>query len=255
VSREPVPPRPVERKTLTTIAQEWDAAAETRARQVREEVDLSFHRVLLPTLLRLATPADLNAVVDIGCGTGYLSREFARRAGSVVGVDISRVSVALAEREYRADNLRFEAASVERFSQQQPGEFSFAVANMTLMTAPNLRSLLAATARVLIAGGRFAFTITHPWFWPVYWGYSNQPWFKYMSEVGVEAPLRISLDDDGDVTTHYHRPLTKYVDELSRSGFVVELLEEPMPRPRDAAAYPEPWQFPRFLAGRCLLVP
>src|SRR6185295_7753022 len=47
-------------------------------------------------------------VLDAGCGAGYGSAELARTAASVLGIDVSAETVALARAEYPAANLRFE---------------------------------------------------------------------------------------------------------------------------------------------------
>jgi hypothetical protein len=59
---------------------------------------------------------------------------------------------------------------------------------MTLMTAPDLRAFAKALATLLQARGRFVAILTHPCFWPRYWGYEEEPWFHYEREIFIEAP-------------------------------------------------------------------
>jgi len=151
-------------------------------------------------------------------------------------------------------NTSFCTASVEQFATRSAQRsFSAAVANMTLMAAPDLHQAIGGAAKLLGSGGVFVITIAHPCFWPQYWGYDRAKWFRYDREIGIEAPFRISHAETSCLTTHFHRPLSQYERCLSRSGFVVQRLVEPMPDAETEAKYPEPWRFPRFLALKCRL--
>jgi SAM-dependent methyltransferase len=248
--------RPVYRKELSDLAAEWDAIVDVRHRQILEGVDVSYNLILKPTVLELLEDrSSLARLIDVGCGSGDLSASLAQHCGQLVGVDVSPHSVEVAASVCRhLPNTSFYAASVERFaSGSAQRDFSVAVANMTLMTAPDLYQAIAGVAKVLSAGGTFVVTIAHPCFWPQYWGYDGADWFRYDREIGIEAPFRISHEETSCLTTHFHRPLSQYAGTLSQLGFVVDRLVEPMPDAEVEARYPERWRFPRFLGLRCRL--
>ena len=125
-----------------------------------------------------------------------------------------------------------------------------AVAVMTLMTAPDLRGLAKALAGLLRTHARFIATLTHPCFWPRYWGYEREPWFRYDRETFIEAPFVISKRQTDLRTTHIHRPLEHYLTVFAEEGFVLDALAEPMPAPDVQSLYPRRWEFPRFLGLR-----
>lgn len=247
--------RPVTGKTQAQIAAEWDRIATKRASQIESGTDLSFNHVLLPTVLSLVSDCDLNSVIDVGCGAGFLTRELACRSAEVVGVDISAKSVEYAvERWGATPNLRFYLTSIEEYAQraERPG-FGLAVCNMTLMTVLDLDNVVKSVARLLKSGAHFVATITHPCFWPRYWGYVDEDWFDYSREIAIESDFRISLEScDGLVTTHIHRPLERYFAVLARAGFFIDELQEPLPPPEIERKYPAPWQYPRFIALRAV---
>ncbi len=248
--------RQVQGKSPGVIAAEWDRIANVRHQQIENGNDLSFSHVLMPTVLDFLQGCDLNRVIDLGCGTGELTGELARVSGEVAGVDLSPLSIEIAEETCSGtSNTTFHAATIEGFAKHWTGQlFTTAVANMTLMTCLNLDSFLIATAKLVAPKGHLISTITHPWFWPSYWGYDDAEWFDYHREIDIEAPFRISREETHCITTHVHRPLSVYLNSLARQGFLVDRILEPYPNEDIQSLYPERWEFPRFLAFRCSLL-
>jgi SAM-dependent methyltransferase len=246
----PKPPRRVGPKSLSQISAEWDRIAEIRWRQLLSGEDLSFDNVLAPAVLDFVEGLRPQSILDVGCGTGVLTEMLASRAARVVGIDpsVRSIEICQAEPSAKADYL---VSSVEAFSIDQTETFEAVVAHMVMMDLPDLPAALAACARLCESGGWLHLTITHPWFWPYYWGYADAEWFAYDREVFIEAEFRTSRLHAGLVTTHIHRPLEAYVRAAVDSGFQVADLLEPMPPAEIEQRYPLPWQYPRFLVLAC----
>ena len=247
--------RPVSDKSLEDVAKEWDQIAHTRHMQISTGRDLSFNYVLKPTVLELLQGCNLKRVLDLGSGTGELTRELAKVSSEVVGVDFSWRSTEIARKVCsKAGNVSFYPNSVEVFASHWAGpQFTTIVANMTLMDCLNLDSLVEAAARLVAPEGCLIATITHPWFWPYYWGYANADWFCYKQEIVLEAPFQISAETMSHMTTHVHRPLSMYQNSLARAGFLIDQILEPYPDEEIHSLYPEKWRFPRFLAFRAAI--
>ena len=248
--------RPVVGKSLSHLRKEWDEIARHRQEQISSGHDLSFAYVLKPLILEMLEGCNLTNVLDLGCGTGELTHELGAASQSVVGVDISSHSIEIAEATCRrSTDTSFYVGTVEEFASHWAGpRFTTAVANMTLMTCLNMDTVIEATAKMIGQGGSLVATITHPWFWPQYRGYSEADWFSYDKEIVIEAPFRISSETIDCVTTHVHRPIASYVNALFNAGFLVDRISEPFPSDKIQALYPEPWEFPRFLAFRARYV-
>ncbi len=246
--------RPAEPKSLAEIRREWDRLAEIRYAQISAGRDFSYSGILAPTILRVASETAFHNILDAGCGVGFLTRDFARICEDVVGIDVSESSTSIALRVSRAEGLRckFFTESVERFAANSDLRFELIVANMMLMSSPNLEATLAAIATLLAPSGRLILTITHPWFWPRYWGYDTAPWFRYDREIVIEAPFTISFDSPSEsLITHIHRPLQRYVASVIGAGLQLTALLEPSLPEQSPEEYRERWRFPRFLAMVC----
>ena len=82
------------------------------------------HRYVLPQIKRLCSGLKPHSrVLDLGCGNGSLTREFACMGHKVTGVDLSRAGIAIA-REHCPEG-RFEVLSADEHVLQNLGEAPF----------------------------------------------------------------------------------------------------------------------------------
>jgi ubiquinone/menaquinone biosynthesis C-methylase UbiE len=247
--------KPAIGKTQNEITKEWERIAKLRAEQIEKGKDLSFTFILVPSIFELSAQSDFSAVIDIGCGSGFLTRELAKKAQHVVGIDMSRENINIARERYaNIANIEFLNSTIEDYVLKLKTPcFTLVIANMSLMTTLYLDKVLESIARILKSGAHFVFTVTHPCFWPLYWKYAFEDWFDYKKEIPIEATFKISLETcQGLVTTHIHRPLEQYVSSLLKVGFVIDKIFEPMPNKDIEAKYPKRWKYPRFLSMRCI---
>ena len=91
----------------------------------------------------------------------------------------------------------------------------------------------------------------HPFFWPLYWNYAKEEWFDYSQEIEIEGNFDISLNKSKLITTHFHRPLEKYIDLLIKYDLEIVKISEPLPTKEIMSKYPKKWEFPRFLGIKC----
>ena len=123
---------------------------------------------------------------------------------------------------------------------------------MVLMDVIKLDQFLNAVNNILRPGGSFIFSVTHPCFWPAYYGYSREHWYRYEENILISGPFKITGDSDCSLTsTHVHRPISKYIEGFSKANLSLETLLEPMPDKKTENMYPSPWKVPRYLFGVC----
>jgi|tagenome__1003787_1003787.scaffolds.fasta_scaffold20964383_3 SAM-dependent methyltransferase len=232
------------------LVKEWDKLAPVRYQQITSGRDLSYHYILVPTVINLLSNST-GSGVDAGCGIGYLTNILSRSCGNILGLDPSENSIAIARQNYGAE-ASFLHSTLQDFAPRNPAKYDFVVANMVLMDVWNLKSFIDSAYQLLKSEGIFIFTVTHPWFWPRYYGYENEPWFAYSRELAVESPFRITAEPTCPLySTHIHRPLEAYIEAFREARFSIDTLVEPMPSKQIEALYPQPWKYPRYLAGRC----
>lgn len=226
-------------KQQEVITKEWDNIAPMRDEQLATNNDASYLAVLEPWIINRLNGAE--TVIDIGCGTGRLTSEIQKAAFFVLGIDPSSKSIELARVHDKTSE--YAIATAEEWVEGHPSsKFDVAVANMVLMDALDLDGICSAVAK-LARGGRVLATITHPAFWPVYWGYASNDEFSYSKELIVEAPFKTSSYDFFLPATHVHRPLSRYLQAFHRAGMTIVSFEE-----LRGTEAPNEFPFPRFLA-------
>jgi len=220
-------------KSLARVTQEWDKVAALREKQVRSGKDHSANFVLAPAILRQIPRS--RSLLDIGCGTGWLTSRAAKLAEVTVGIDPSKMSIEIANSENTGIAVSYYAESVERYS-RSGRRFDTAISNMAASSAPHLNTFISASRKLLKKQGVYVITIPHPCFWPIYWGYISDPRFNYQRMLAVEGEFRIQEETSKFLTTHFHRPLAGYIDAITGSGFRIEAIQEltgrgfPLPR-------------------------
>lgn len=99
-----------------------------------------------------------SVVVDVGCGTGFLSKGFVGIAQQVIGVDSSEEMLTQARNNlYQAENFETRLGTAEMIPLED-GMADLVVGNMILHHCPNPLAAIKEMARVLKIGGRLLLT-------------------------------------------------------------------------------------------------
>jgi trans-aconitate 2-methyltransferase len=146
-------------------------------------------------------------VVDLGCGTGELTRDLHRRLGATetVGVD-SAESMLARSSAFEGDGLRFTRARIEEWEPDAPVDLIFS--NAALQWVDGHPVLLRRLAGMLAPGGQLAVQIPSN---------DDHPAHVVAAEVAREPPFREALG--GYERVFPNLPLDVYATELDRLGF------------------------------------
>jgi len=110
-------------------------------------------------LLGLVQPGPLMRVIDLGCGTGTLTRVLHEhlKARETTGLDRSTRMLETARREVSAEGLRFELGEIEHVTPDP--KFDVIFSNAALHWLPDHEALLGRLASALAPGGQLAFQV------------------------------------------------------------------------------------------------
>jgi predicted TPR repeat methyltransferase len=103
-------------------------------------------------------PATFERAIDLGCGTGLAARAFAPMVDELIGFDLSPRMIERARLTGLYAELEV-AEIVEGLAARQEASAGLVVAADVMVYVHDMTPLLREVARVLVAGGLFAFTV------------------------------------------------------------------------------------------------
>lgn len=221
-------PRPITSEEAARLAETaWSAIAPIHASLVDRGEDASFRDIILPGVMQLLGDASFNQVLDAGCGAGRMTRELSYKAGHVTGVDPDPVSIALAAEYLReCPNVTLVQSRLEDYAPARADSFDAVVAAMVAQDVVDSAGFFRALATLLAPRGLAVVVIPHPCFWPRYWDYENETWFRYQDEIYIASDFRTRSGSYGVDSMHVHRPLARYVEQTRASGLIIERMQE-----------------------------
>lgn len=168
-------------------------------------------------------------VLEVGCGGGQNSVVLAKQGAVVTGLDLSDAQIAfargLAERE--GVQVTFRQSSAEDVSILPSASFDLAMSAYALQFVEHMDRVFAEVARVLVPGGRWVFSLDHP-FWYCLHGenltiessYFDTAYSYEWEQAGMDSHPRM---------TEFHRTIGEWYRLLHGAGFEVLDIVEPQP--------------------------
>jgi len=145
---------PVKQQVIT----HWDRRAAHFDEDFGHSIATAGERAAWDRILDLVLPAGRTLdALDVGCGTGFLSLEMAKRGHRVTGGDLAPSMLALARGKAAAQGLsvHFQEADAENLP-FPPASFDLVISRHVLWTLPHPEAAIADWKRVLRPGGRLA---------------------------------------------------------------------------------------------------
>jgi SAM-dependent methyltransferase len=194
-------------------------------------------------------------ILDAGCGDGSYSRNLASRGAIVFGIDGSSEMISIAKHCSGNPNVEYRLADLTTTLPFSNGSFDIILANMVLMDIPRIDLTISEFARLLSANGSLVLSIPHPCFFCSDWvmGETGQRLYKKVSDYMTP---KVEVLNFWGKTLHFHRPLSRYFDELTKNAFHIEAFKEPMPS-EEALEKHQGWEchrrVPSFVVMRAIL--
>ncbi len=198
-----------------------------------ETTEDSYQRkVILPNLLRVLDLKKDTRVLDIACGQGFFTREYAKSCAVVVGADISKELIEQAHA--LSPEIPFHVDPAHKLAFAKDKSFDAATIVLAIQNIENIDAVFAEAKRVLVPGGRLVLVMMHPAFripQRSAWGWDDEQRVQYRRVDSYLSAGKTELlvhpgKANSETTISYHRSLQDFFKSLSKNGFAVSKLEE-----------------------------
>ena len=201
---------------------EWDKAAAGYSKSQENSPYSLFNKKYVKSLF----VHDLRGlrILDAGCGNGYYANFFHEQGADVTGCDGSSEMLKIAKEKY--PKIRFDLLDLEEELPYSDEQFDIIFCNQVLMDLENISNTVASFSRLLKDGGYFYFSVVHPCFYLGDWETDDKGKKAYKK---ITNYLSHSSEKNNfwGTTTHYHRPVSYYLNLLNKNSLILETLLEP----------------------------
>lgn len=218
------------RKKETTS---WGSVADWYSSYLETTEDSYQKQVILPNLLRVLALKPGMKLIDIACGQGFFSREFAAAGAEVVASDIAQPLIAQAKK-LSGKTVQYYVAPADNLNFTKSGLFDAATIVLAIQNIKNIEGTFAEAKRVLKPGGKLVMVLMHPAFRiPQHssWGFDEETQEQYRRVDTYLSAQKVELlvhpgKKGSATTTSYHRSLQDFSKALFKAGFSITRLEE-----------------------------
>ncbi len=245
----------------------YNTGAEAYNAHVSDPEQSPFHTYYEKPAIRKEIP-DLNgfSVLSLGCGSG-VDAKYLKDGGAskVVGIDISEKLIEIAQNSY--PDIEFQVMDMERLN--FPDEsFDLVYSSLAMHYLDNWTVALNEARRVLKPGSKFVFSDGHPISSALEVSDDGKTQTKLLGRtlfkdtdiykihgdylVATEGGVKkIKAKVGGADVYFFHRPISKIVNDIAASGFVIEKMIEPLPtdgmKVKNLRHYDQLMKYPEFI--------
>lgn len=199
----------------------WSAVSREVVEQFGEDGDFTRRALLNPVIFELLGDVRGKAILDAGCGQGYLSRRLAQRGAVLTGVEFAQPWYAYAAQKEQEEPLGITYLHEDLARVQlESATFDYVIANMVFMDIPDYLPALRNCITALKPGGGLLFSLLHPCFEESGREWQKKGYVEVRDYFGTyQVPQTYGY--------FFHRPLSTYLNDLIREGCTLQTIVEP----------------------------
>lgn len=179
---------------------QWSATYDNMENKTRDLEKLAGQTML--------QPFRLNAVLELGCGTGKNTEWLQQKAGRLLAVDLSEGMLQKAAEKISVDHVQFRQADITNPWQFAKEKFDLITCSLILEHIQNLPFIFSEAWKVLSKEGLFYVCEMHP----------------YKQYSGSKA--RFETSEGLQVLDCFVHHVSDYTNAASQSGFTITALQE-----------------------------
>ena len=219
------------------IDSSWGKVATWYDNHLEKDTDSYHAKVVHPHLLRMLGVVKGKRILDLACGQGIFSRMLAEKGAFIIGADIGKELIAIAEKNNKEHAFKahyFVTPSHDLYMVKN-GTIDILVCVLAIQNIEKLQETIQEVKRVLTPSGVCYFVLNHPAFrnpTHTHWGYDEHEdkqyrrVEEYMSESKIKIDMTPGSKTDKKYTVSFHRPLQVYMKAFAKHGLAITRLEE-----------------------------
>lgn len=221
---------------------QWDSNARWYDKNMGEQGDKLNKRIIKPIVLEMIGNISGKVILDSGCGSGYLAREFSQKAKKVIGTDFSSNFIKLCKKKYsKIVNLEFIQHDVVRKMPFNNNSFDIVLTKMVLQYIQQINAFAGESWRVLRIGGILFVIVDHPFNAQFYFaqqiaGKPNSKYPNLHNYFDKREQTKLSLWGKVKLTW-YPKTISDYILPFIEVGFVLSDMRE-MPEEKNGIKIP-----------------
>ena len=228
----------------------WCDSAELRRNQIESGLDITFNEVFKPLFVSRVSALKPNKILEVGAGTGHLSRELEKNGCQITAIEPSKGMFDVAADVLKGGHVNL--INCSSYDLPETSKFDVAFSHMVAHAVNDISQFFLSIVRHLECGAHFIFSIPHPCFYNNYKRLFGVE-YNYMAQITKEISFSITKDSKNMITgvPYHHRPLSEYINSLVSSGFTIDGFDETYPSIEIQELYGIPWEIPRYCVFRC----
>ncbi len=212
-----------------------------------------------PALLKTVGNIKNKKLLDLGCGSGYLSHVLSKKGANVSAVDNSQTWIKICKAQnIESKRLKFSLSDGSNLAIFKNEIFDIIIANMVFLNISSklkLKKIFKEASRVIKKGGTFIFSDCHPLVKVCFKANTRIGGplanFSYFNE-GSKHKLLCLLSDYSKIEfIDSHWSIRFYSELLKKNGFVIEEIHEPKPFKMDPRKKLRNYKFPEYIIFVC----